>query len=629
LLEQALGLWHGEPFTTMGTPWLDRIRTGLQAERRAAQLDYNDHKLQLCQHGDLLPALATDAAEHPLNERLAGQLMVALYRSGRQTDALDVYRRTRTALVSELGVEPAPDLRQLHQRILAADPVLTTTRPSPRPTVTPRQLPPDVPQFTGRDGHLNDLHALSAAEPPAVAAINGTAGVGKTALAVHFGHQIADRAVRASFAVSYNALGTSSDPLDQTAARVFRLTGVLDWVHLSVPITAALLDRPHTDAHAALERLVDDHLLDSPSPGRYRTHDLLRLYARDVAEGDEPQHQRHSALRRALACYVAAAEQATRLLDPAMVSRVGENPGPHSGFPLRTPAEASTWIDTEHGNLVAAARQAAAVDAGPDLAVRLTAALHWPLDFRGRRQDQLALRQLGAETALRLHDPHGEALAHEDIGYIYSQMGRMDDAIGVARRALTIWRAVGDHLGEQRCLNLLGLCYRNQQRFDKAIACHRRSGAICRGLGHRSGEASALNGLGLVYQRLRRFDKAFVCHRRTYDIEKDLGHRFGEAVALGNLGWAHQRAGDTRQACAYHERSIAIAQEIGHHYQEAESLWGLGHDHHALGRPGQARTHWRRAISILHDLGELTDDESSDLRRQPVPDTPWVIQYNL
>jgi DNA-binding SARP family transcriptional activator len=204
LFGQALAMWRGDAFATLDTPWLNRMRVLVEAERRAAELDRNDLELRRGRHGSLLVELATHAAEHVLDERLAGQLMLALYRSGRQDAALSAYRNTRNALVDELGLEPGPDLGQLHQRILAADPTLTTATPTitlagaKRETV-PRQLPVDVAHFTGRKEHLDDLHKLleRRGQPESstvvITAIDGTAGVGKTALAVHFGHRVADR----------------------------------------------------------------------------------------------------------------------------------------------------------------------------------------------------------------------------------------------------------------------------------------------------------------------------------------------------------------------------------------------------------------------------------------------------
>ncbi|MEU4220676.1 AfsR/SARP family transcriptional regulator, partial [Actinoplanes sp. NPDC026623] len=103
LIGQALGLWRGDPFAGLDTPWLDAMRRTLQGERFAAELDGNDVSLRLGRHGELLPALSAAVAEHPLDERLAGQVMLALYRCGRQGDADEQFRRIRHHLADELG----------------------------------------------------------------------------------------------------------------------------------------------------------------------------------------------------------------------------------------------------------------------------------------------------------------------------------------------------------------------------------------------------------------------------------------------------------------------------------------------------------------------------------------------
>src|SRR5690606_11741652 len=113
---------RGEPFATLETPWLDDVRTGLQAERLAVMLDRNDTGLKCARHGELLPELSAMLREHPLDERLAGQVMLAQYRCGRQSDAIETFRVVRARLVEELGADPGPALRQVHQEILDGDP---------------------------------------------------------------------------------------------------------------------------------------------------------------------------------------------------------------------------------------------------------------------------------------------------------------------------------------------------------------------------------------------------------------------------------------------------------------------------------------------------------------------------
>jgi DNA-binding SARP family transcriptional activator/Tfp pilus assembly protein PilF len=210
---EALQLWRGEPLTGVDSEALAAREASRLAELRLQALELRiDADLHLARHPQVIAELRQLADAHPLRERVHGQLMLALYRDGRQAEALAAYRHARDVLIAELGVEPGLGLRDLHQQILSADPVLTTTEPAPAARAerervarrepassVPRELPPSVPDFTGRSAELAALTKLldrpGQQVPGAVviSAIGGTAGVGKTALAVHWAHKVAGR----------------------------------------------------------------------------------------------------------------------------------------------------------------------------------------------------------------------------------------------------------------------------------------------------------------------------------------------------------------------------------------------------------------------------------------------------
>jgi len=206
MYEQALSLWRGEPFAGLDTPWLTSTRHSLSRERFAAELDHRDVLLRLGRAGELLAALSDAVADHPLDERLAEQYMLALYRSGRQADADEQYRLIRHRLAEELGSDPGASLRKLHERILTADPTLNVPvpeRPLPEQAeaaAVPAQLPAEVRAFTGRTDELALLDRLlepagserpAQDEPPvSIVVLSGTAGVGKSALAVRWAHRV-------------------------------------------------------------------------------------------------------------------------------------------------------------------------------------------------------------------------------------------------------------------------------------------------------------------------------------------------------------------------------------------------------------------------------------------------------
>jgi DNA-binding SARP family transcriptional activator len=196
-LRQALGLWRGEPLDGVSAPGIEferlrltELRVGLLEERFAADLE-------LGHHAELVAQLSALVSAHPLRERLAGQLMLALYRCNRQADALKVYQALRERLAEELGSDPCADLRNLHATILRGDPA----SPSPAEPVAevadlrPAQLPASVGHFTGRDTELAALtRAISRpADEPRVLMVSGAGGIGKTAVVVRWAHSVAGR----------------------------------------------------------------------------------------------------------------------------------------------------------------------------------------------------------------------------------------------------------------------------------------------------------------------------------------------------------------------------------------------------------------------------------------------------
>ncbi|MDR6598314.1 BTAD domain-containing putative transcriptional regulator [Saccharothrix longispora] len=181
--DRALALWRGRAFEGADTPWFAEVARRLEQERLAAELHRNDLLLRLGLHADRLADLVATAAAHPVDERAAAQVLLAQHRCGRRAEALAHYRSVRDRLVDELGVEPGPRLRELHRRVLAGEPLPEPDRP------TPRQLPAAPPHFVGRavERAALDRHAT------ALVVIAGTGGAGKTALALRWAHDNADR----------------------------------------------------------------------------------------------------------------------------------------------------------------------------------------------------------------------------------------------------------------------------------------------------------------------------------------------------------------------------------------------------------------------------------------------------
>ena len=192
LLRQALALWRGPALAGLDSPWLNAMRDTLELERDAVVLDLNDIRLRQGEHGALVSELVGQTAARPADERLIGQLMLALYRSGQQAEALRWFEQTRHRLADELGTDPGPGLRLLHQRILRADASLTVPEratqhlPEPGP---PAMVAPAAEIFVGRLDELTALRAAvtaARAGQPAVVLVEGEPGTGKSTLLSRF-----------------------------------------------------------------------------------------------------------------------------------------------------------------------------------------------------------------------------------------------------------------------------------------------------------------------------------------------------------------------------------------------------------------------------------------------------------
>ena len=225
-LRAALDLWRGPALAGVALGPISRSHAAHLEEARFAALEHRIRAdLELGRHGDLVAELEALAREHPLRERLHGQLMLALYRTGRRAEALEVYQRARRLLVDNLGIEPNRQLQELQQAVLAADPALDLDRSSSgsavvqTATLPVRQLPPDSNDFVGRRSLVHRLERLldepsGRATAPRVVVITGQPGVGKTALAVHVAQRLSHRFPDGQLYASLH--GSQSKPLDPT-----------------------------------------------------------------------------------------------------------------------------------------------------------------------------------------------------------------------------------------------------------------------------------------------------------------------------------------------------------------------------------------------------------------------------
>jgi DNA-binding SARP family transcriptional activator len=423
----------------------------------------------------------------------------------------------------------------------------------------------------------------------------------------------ADLAVRASIAASHQDLRGQPD----VAALLAQVAG-LDVPDVTAEVAAAVAALPVSQAAAALDRLVDTQLMEQAADGRYRMHDLIRLFARerDVLAPD--------ALARVADHYAAIGERATRLLDPGQAKWLGESASAPDGG---TAAGARAWLDTERVHIVGIVRQLAVLPGrASGAAIRLGAAFSTPLDMAGYLREWTDCGEAVAAVAARLGDRAAEARARMFLGYAYGRLGRHVDEVAEVERALALWRRVGDRFGESGALNACGLAYLHVGRLAEGVAHLETALALRRAVGDPHGESMLLDNLGCGYRAQGRVAEAIEVHEKALALADELGNGRSRAHALGNLAEDLRAAGQYQRALGFYRRSLASHRAFGERHHEAREMWGIGSALHRLGRARAARRHWDGALAILQETGRLTADEVAEIRRGPVDVVPAAIQ---
>ncbi|WP_439661879.1 BTAD domain-containing putative transcriptional regulator [Lentzea sp. HUAS TT2] len=212
----ASALWRGPALVNVRSDRLHRDDVPLLVNERLSVLERRlEADLDRGLAGELVAELRSLVAEHPLRETFWRHLMLALYRSGRQSEALKAYHEVRAVLVDELGVDPGPELRELHEQILRAD------VPVGGRGVVPRQLPGVVRSFVGRDAELDLLD-----EPGGLTVVHGVGGIGKTAMTLKWARAARDRFPDGDLYLNLRGFDPDAAPVEPAAAAEILLIGL-------------------------------------------------------------------------------------------------------------------------------------------------------------------------------------------------------------------------------------------------------------------------------------------------------------------------------------------------------------------------------------------------------------------
>jgi DNA-binding SARP family transcriptional activator/tetratricopeptide (TPR) repeat protein len=401
--------------------------------------------------------------------------------------------------------------------------------------------------------------------------------------------------VRAVFSWSY-------DQLSENAARMFRLLGLHPGPDISLSAAASLTAMPRSEAGAALRELARAHMVAEYLPARFTFHDLLRAYAAEAAERSDPATERRAAAERVLDHYLHTAMAASNRFSPfrSPLQLTGPQPGVLPAE-MADKEQAMAWFEAELPVLLALIAYADANDFDA-CAWQLPWTLGPFFNRRGRWRDYTATQQIALAAATRLGDTLALAHAHHLLGHVQSQTGDYEAADPNFRRALDLFRQLGDRGNEAVVLNGLAGMLEKQQRFTEALAVALDALRMLKAVGHWWTQATLENGVGWLYGHLGQYDQALVHCQRALSLHRESGHRGGAADTLDSLGFVYLKLGDTVQAKAHYTRAIEAYREISQLFGEGNSLAGLGDALLAEGDRQAAAAAWREAVTVLDRL---------------------------
>ena len=395
-------------------------------------------------------------------------------------------------------------------------------------------------------------------------------------------------------------LSWSRRALTPAAARLFDLLGLTPGPDVSTAAAAALLAADPTEPLAELEA---NHLVTQPEPGRYRMHDLVRLYAAERSNHDDP------ALRRIVDFYLHTAHAADRLLDPLRPALTLTST-PEDAAPLthRDATEALAWLTTEYPCLLGAQRLATAQ--GRHARVWELASVldtyHWR---QGHTANHVAVLNAAVAAAEADGDAAVQARLHRNLGQVHTRLGAHEHAMTHLERSLAAVRRTDDPLGEAHAHSTLARTWGQGGDLHRAKVHATTALNLYRATTERTWEADALNQLGYIAALLGEHDEALARCQAALTLNRELGREIAQAEALDSIGQIHENTGHLTEALDCYRSAITLFDRHAHNHDLAGTLDHLARVHLALGDSTGARQAWDRALPLYRTQNRTEDAE--------------------
>ncbi|MFI6385977.1 BTAD domain-containing putative transcriptional regulator [Nonomuraea sp. NPDC050540] len=412
--------------------------------------------------------------------------------------------------------------------------------------------------------------------------------------------QAGDIAVRSSLMGSWSALAGSEHERDRQAAEALAALGLLDVAELSPQVVAALMGTGVAVAERALNRLAAAHLIDRVRSGRYHLHDLVRLFAREIAP-----RRRREPLLRALGFYAATARAATILRDPHRVQPAGP-PVTAEPQPFADRDEACAWLVAEDPNLVAAAWQAMGEpdDEIAALGVAVTFALLWHQIDACAMADMRRLNERALVVSRRLGQDRLILECHNHLGHTANCYHRTPEAIWHYEQQLDLARRLADPFCEQRALGNMASTQHTGGLFAQALDSALAQLALARREGFAVGERFALFIAGSAYRGLGRSAEARDLLTRAFDLAVEAGDDFQVLSTGRELAELYLDLYDFEEALERLTRTHALAVALNSKKCTIACLMALATAYRRLGDPSRAHAHLTEAAALIEETGD-------------------------